>query len=283
MEFKQVIENETLRTMAPSVFAEHAQEGVSSRYSFLPTIKVVDGMRKAGWSVVKVQEQRIVTEGRRGFQKHLLRFRRNDDVARVSALVTRENHNVDRLNPLAEFPEIILTNSHDRSSAYQLHAGIFRLVCSNGLVIADSTFGKISIRHANFDPDDVINASFLVIEEIPAVMSEIDGMKAKQLSAPAQTAFAEAALILKYDDLKAAPVEARNVLVVRREEDNKSDLWTTFNKVQENLTKGGLKNYSRRNEAGKKFRRTTPVKSITENIALNKALWHLAKTLGLAL
>lgn len=280
---EQVLNNEVLRTVAPSVFADHAQAGVSDRYSFLPTIKVVDGMREAGWSVVKAQEQRIVTEERRGFQKHMLRFRRNDDVQRVAALTTRENHNVDRLNPLAEFPEIILTNSHDRSSAYQLHAGIFRLVCSNGLVIADSTFGKISIRHANFNPDDVINASFKVIEEIPAVMSEIDCMKTKQLSAPAQTAFAEAALILKYDDLKAAPVEARNVLATRRHEDNKSDLWTTFNRVQENLTKGGLKNRQKKNDAGKNFRRTTPVKSISENIALNKALWHLAKTLGLAL
>jgi hypothetical protein len=46
-------------------------------------------------------------------------------------------------------------NSHDKSSAYQLHCGLFRLVCTNGMVVSDGTFQRISIKHSGFNPDVV--------------------------------------------------------------------------------------------------------------------------------
>jgi Domain of unknown function (DUF932) len=35
----------------------------------------------------------------------------------------------------------------DKSSAYQLHCGLFRLICTNGMVVSDGTFQRISIKH----------------------------------------------------------------------------------------------------------------------------------------
>ncbi|HWO33287.1 MAG TPA: DUF932 domain-containing protein, partial [Candidatus Acidoferrum sp.] len=46
--------------------------------------------------------------------------------------------------------------SHDKSSAYQLHCGQFPLVCTNGMVVSDGTFQRISIKHSGFNPDSVI-------------------------------------------------------------------------------------------------------------------------------
>src|SRR3984893_15180734 len=144
------ISDDEMRRFAPSVFASQPIEGVSERYSFLPTSSILNGMRENGWVPVRAQEQRIRTEARRGFQKHVVRF------ARVEHLQTWEKNQVR--------PEVVLVNSHDKSSAYQLHCGLFRLVCTNGMVVSDGTFQRISIKHSGFNPESVIEASFNVVQ-----------------------------------------------------------------------------------------------------------------------
>jgi hypothetical protein len=140
------VSDDELRRFAPSVFASQPIDGVSERYRFLPTSSILNGMRENGWVPVRAQEQSIRTEARRGFQKHVVRF------ARVEHLQTWEKNQVR--------PEVVLVNSHDKSSAYQLHCGLFRLVCTNGMVVSDGTFQRISIKHSGFNPDSVIEASF---------------------------------------------------------------------------------------------------------------------------
>jgi hypothetical protein len=116
------ISDDEMRHFAPSVFASQPIEGVSERYSFLPTSSILNGMRENGWVPVRAQEQSIRTEARRGFQKHVVRF------ARGEHLQTWEKNQVR--------PEVVLVNSHDKSSADQLHCGLFRLVCTNGMVVS---------------------------------------------------------------------------------------------------------------------------------------------------
>src|ERR1700693_6557884 len=123
------ISDDEMRRFAPSVFASQPIEGVSERYRFLPTSSILDGMRENGWVPVRAQEQSIRTETRRGFQKHVVRF------ARVEHLQSWEKNQVR--------PEVVLVNSHDKSSAYQLHCGLFRLVCTNGLVGFEVHFPQI--------------------------------------------------------------------------------------------------------------------------------------------
>ena len=257
------ITNDQLRLAAPSIFAGQAMQGVSSRYTFLPTAQIIGNMREAGWAPVHAEEQRVRVEGRMGFQKHIVRFQRQGQVA------VRGEYAV----------EVVLVNSHDRSSAYQLHAGLYRIVCGNGLLVADSTFEHISIRHSGFETQEVLNASFRVLEQLPRLTASVEAFRARQLTPAESHAFAESAIRLRWDDLKTAPVNAAKLLWPRRTEDAGNDLWSVYNRCQENLTKGGLKDYSRRKEGGDRFARTRPVKGLDENVRLNKSLWHLAEAL----
>jgi hypothetical protein len=140
-------------------FASQPIEGVSEKYSFLPTSSILNGMRANGWVPVRAQEQSTRIEARRGFQKHVVRF------ARVEHLQTWEKNQVR--------PEVVLVNSHDKSSAYQLHCGLFRLVCTNGMVVSDGTFQRISIKHSGFTPDSLIEASFKVLTAVPDIMNKV--------------------------------------------------------------------------------------------------------------
>jgi hypothetical protein len=159
------ISDDEMRRFAPSVFASQPIEGVSERYSFLPTSSILNGMCENGWVPVRAQERSVRTEARRGFQKNVVRF------ARVEHLQTWEKNQVR--------PEVVLVNSHDKSSAYQLHCGLFRLVCTNGMVVA--TFQRISIKHSGFNPDSVIEASFKVLGAVPDIMNKVQAVPRSNL------------------------------------------------------------------------------------------------------
>lgn len=257
------LNNDELQSFAPSVFAQNAMPGVSENYSFLPTIHAVDGLRQAGWQPVWVSEQLVRLETRKGFQKHMIRFQRSDLIGRVSEYC----------------PEICLVNSHDRSSAYQLHAGIFRLICGNGLIVSDVCFQRVSIRHTGFEPSLVVDASLKVLDSLPQLTDAVESFRARRLTPAESKAFAESAILLRYDDLQTAPISAEKLLEPRRTEDAGNDLWKVYNVTQESLIRGGLKDYSRRKANGKRHPRTRAVAELDENVRLNKALWHLAEAL----
>lgn len=260
----RALSNAELRSRVPSIFAAAPIHGVSERYAFLPTAVVVDRLGSAGWLPVDCGEQRVNLPERRGFQKHMLRFQRRDDIG-----TERENRT-----------EVVLLNSHDRSSAYQIHAGVFRFVCSNGMILADETFEHISIKHYGFDPDSVITGSLKVLDSVPQIMGNIEAMKARRLSPAESRALAIGAIAMRWDDPATAPVSPEKLLTPRRYEDDKKDLYTTLNVIQENIIRGGQKDHGRRHpDSRKPFARTRSVKGIDENVKLNKALWHMAEAL----
>ena len=249
-----------LKSFAPSIFAENAHVKTSARYSFLPTSSILSGMADQGWVPVAAQEQLVRDQSRDGFQKHMLRFAHRNDLQR----------------PGGERPEIVIVNSHDRSSAYQLHAGIFRFLCLNGLVVCDETFKRISITHLNFNPAKVIEASVEIADGIPAIMGGLQEMKALTLTDGEREAFAESAAILRYGSIETAPVRSIKLLEPNRYEDSGSDMWRTFNTVQENCVRGGQKDYGKRKANGQRMPKSRAVTGIDGNVSLNKALWHLA-------
>ncbi len=212
------ISDEELRCLAPSIFASQPIEGVSDRYSFLPTSSILKGMRENGWVPVRADQQSVRTEARRGFQKHLIRF------ARIEHLDTWQKNQVR--------PEVVLLNSHDKSSAYQLHCGLFRLVCSNGMVVSHATFQRISIKHSGFNPDSVIEASFKVLGAVPAIMNKVQLFQDRILTDAERLALATGAATYRWEDLNKAPVNASMLLNPRRYGDDAKDLWTTLNCVQ---------------------------------------------------
>jgi hypothetical protein len=255
------LNDDQIRSVAPSVFAASPLPGVSQRYAFVPTAHVVSRLRESGWSAVQASEQVVRLDDRRGFQKHLLRFQRRD----LQAVAGEYS------------PELVLINSHDRSSAYQLHAGLFRFVCGNGMIVADATFERVSIRHSGFTPDEVIEASFKLLDHVPAITARVDAFKRRQLDSAEMTALADAALRLRFEDTNKAPISSRKLLECRRAEDAGNDLWHVFNRLQEHLTCGGQRDWSRRREDGRRFPRTRAISGLDQNIRLNCELWNLAE------
>jgi hypothetical protein len=145
------LSDEQIKAQAPSVFAAAPQAGVSVRYTFLPTAQIVSRMRQEGWAPVEVQQQAVRVEGRMGFQKHVIRFQRKDQIAKPGEYAA----------------ELALVNSHDRSSAYQIHTALYRFVCANGLMVSDSAFEPVSIRHSGRETEEVISASFGMLAQVP--------------------------------------------------------------------------------------------------------------------
>jgi hypothetical protein len=259
------ISDEELRRVVPSIFASQPIEGVSDKYIFLPTSSILQGMRENGWVPVRAEEQSVRTEARRGFQKHLIRF------ARTEHLQTWEKNQVR--------PEVVLLNSHDKSSAYQLHCGLFRLVCLNGMVVADATFERISIKHSGFNPDSVIEASFKVLGAVPDIMNKVQLFQDRILTDAERLALATGAATYRWEDLAKAPINPSMLLNPRRYGDEAKDLWTTFNTVQENIIRGGQRDYSRRRPDGRRMPKSRAINGIDEDMKLNKALWQMAEVL----
>jgi hypothetical protein len=254
-----VLSRDDLRRTAPSVFAEQPWHGMSGRYRMVPTVEVVDILRERGFLPVKAQQSRARIPEKGDFTRHLIRFR-----------------HADYLGPLAvglETPELVLTNSLDGSSAYRFMAGIFRLVCGNGLTVQSADFGSISVRHSGGGDfrERIIDATYQVVEETPRALEKIGAWKQIGLTPP-QLAFAAGA-----SELKPNPsITPTHLLVPRRTEDDRPDLWHTLNRVQENVIKGDLRAIN----AGGRRIRTRPIRSVDADIRINRALWRLAEEMA---
>jgi len=250
------LSNAQIAHYAPSVMAEGAHHSRGDKYAFIPTIQVIDGLRAEGFEPYEVRQTRTRMLDKREHTKHMVRMR-----------------HVSQIDTAAEVPEIILLNSHDGSSSYQLMAGVFRFVCSNGLIAGDIT-ENVRVRHTGNVVDNVIEGATRILHDTEEVVARIGEYKGIELSQSEGMAFAQAAVQLRWGDV--APVKAIDILQPSRYDDRKADLWTVFNRVQENMIKGGV---TGRATTG---RRTTTraVGGVTENVKLNKALWTLADSMA---
>ena len=141
-------------------------------------------------------------------------------------------------------------------------------------MVCGETTSDIRVRHNGDVVGEVIEGAFKVLDSFDEATAQRESMQMLTVNQGEQAAFARAALALKYDDQEgAAPVTEAQILAPRRFDDRRDDMWTTFNRVQENMMKGGLHG---RNSAG---RRTTtrPVNGIDQSVKLNRALWVLAE------
>jgi len=252
--------DDQLRRVAPSVFAEAAHDSRSQRYAYIPTIDVLQGLRREGFEVFSATQARARSEDRREHTKHLLRLRHASQGAREVG---------------ESVPEIVLLNSHDGSSSYQMMGGIFRLVCANGLIVPDGTCQTVKVQHSGQVQHKVIEGAFEVLDGLTRVVDSRESMRAVTLSDDESRAFARAALQLRFDNPegKAPPVTEDQVLRARRMDDRAPDLWTTFNRVQENVVRGGLPGRA----ANGARQRTRAVTGIDQDVKLNRALWTLAE------
>src|SRR4051812_4083476 len=256
----RVLRDDLWRRAAPSVFAAAPWGRMSGRYRMVPTIEVVGMLRDKGFMPVRAEQSRTRIPGKGDFTRHLLRFR-----------------HADHLSPLtvgAEVPELVLVNSHDGTSAYKFLAGISRLICPNGMVVQSSAHGSISVRHSGGSDfrDRVIDATYQIMDDAPRTLDKINKWKQIELTPPQRESFAAAAWELKGN----AAIKPAQLLAPRRPEDRRNDLWTTASVVQEHLLRGG----DRGRAATGRRTTTRPVKSVGEDLRLNRALWTLTERLA---
>ena len=251
----EIITKEQVLLLAPSVFTKTGSKNVSSKYSHIPTERVMDDMAALGWSVVDAKE--IKARKNQGFQKHMLIF--------ANPEIVIEGKDGDTV-----FPRILLTNSHDGKNAFSFQAGLFRLVCSNGLVIADEQFGEMKIRHMGYDFEALQTLITTMVEKLPLTVESMNRFKNKQLTEEQMQKFALEALGLRFDtENKTFNVD--EFLTPTRKEDKGNDLWSVFNLVQEKLVNGMFDYHS-----ASKTRKARRIKNFQQDVALNADLYKLA-------
>jgi hypothetical protein len=169
--------------------------------------------------------------------------------------------------------EAVMRNSHDGTSQYEFSLGPFRLACLNGMMVSEGLVEAIKVRHTGSIIESIIDVTNRLLLSAPKVIDAIKSWKTIDLAPAEARILAEEAHSLRFEEGTPAP-EPEKLLQLRRREDNGSDLWSTFNRIQENVVTGGLKAY---NPATRSSRRTRAVTGIAENNKLNKALWSLGE------
>ena len=263
----EALSDEELKRAVPSIFATEAHESRSARFVPVPTIEVLDGLRKEGFDPFFAQQARTRIAGKAEFTKHMMRLRHRS--------VT---------NGEGEAFEVILVNANDGTSSYQMIPGYFRFVCANGLMVGD-TFNEVKVRHSGNAIHDVIEGAYTVLEDAEEITEQVQNFKAITVSDAERVILAEAAHQLRFPDAhkedgKQAPVTVDQMLRTRRRDDRASDLWTAFNVVQENTIKGGLYGQTRTAQGRIRRQRTRAVGGIDQNKALNRALWTLTERMA---
>jgi hypothetical protein len=258
LEKNEFLTNEQVKRIAPSVFTATAASHVSQHYTHIPTSVIVDDMKQLGWQVVDAKE--VKARKGVGFQKHLIVFR-NPEVV------------INGTDGDDVFPQILLTNSHDGKNAFTFTAGLFRMVCENGLVISTEQFEDVKMRHLGYTFEELQVKIREMVERLPLTVESMNKMKSIQLNEKQAVEFALKALATRFneDEMKRITVDAKELLKPVRKEDEGSDLWSIFNVVQEKILDGDF-NYV----AGNRSRKARRIKNFNQDLKINKELFAVA-------
>ena len=259
-----------IRKTAPYIFATKPTNGaVSGRYVFASTETIIDDMEKLGWGVVQCKQQRANKNSTvRSF--HMVAFQ-NPDI-----YITKETKNGEEIEA---YPQVILTNSHDGFNSFKFRIGIFRLICSNGMVLATEEFESISIRHINYTFEELRTTIAASIEKVEKHVAVMNRMQATKLTIEQRRDFALNALAIRMskdiDEVKATDEELDELLEPLRDEDKGENLWATFNVLQEKIIKGLY--HHGKTKLGKD-RKARPITGPAKDIEVNQGLFRQAST-----
>jgi hypothetical protein len=259
-----------MRRLAPSIFATEAHSSRSERFQPIPTIEVLRGLEKEGFSVVGAKQCITRLDDRRDYTKHMVRLRRlgEDQKYKVGDTVF----------------EVVLKNANDGSAAYDLLAGAFRIVCLNSLVTQTDDMESLRVRHSGDVQGKVIEGTYRVLDTAEQTLRAPQDWPQITLQREEREILADTAHMLRFGDAEGdafeTPIKPQQLLIPRRPEDQAPNLWTTFNVIQENAIRGGITAMGR--DKNNRPRRTTSreVKGIDQDVKLNRALWTLASRMA---
>ena len=264
---------------------EITELGLSKHYSFVPTIDVVNDLRTLGYDCVDATQVKSRKKSTNGYQKHMLTFEHPDHkVDQVKEVELADGTTETQVLPAEEYPQLLLTNSHDGGNAFTLSAGIFRLVCSNGLVIKTEDYGTARLVHKGYSFEAVQKLVKEFEETMGEVLTKITAMKKVELTKQQQIEFAKQAALLRFtaksynEDNISDVVDIDDLLNVDRKEDAGNGLYEVFNRVQESIVQGkySYSSNGKVKDANTKTRKARPIKNFKQSINVNQKLSELA-------
>lgn len=262
---------EQLKDACPLAFAQApTNPDVSGRYLFVNTETIVDDLEKLGWFPVQAAQRK--SRGKSTiFSKHMVAFQNPDIKIKGS-------------NGDDSFPRIIMTNSHDGMQAFQFSVGIFRLVCSNGLVVADEQFSDFKIKHKGYSFGELRDVVNQAVSDLPNKVQVLNDMKNRTLTQDEKNKLALDSMLIragikpgsdKASEFKYDDETIEDILDPKRDEDKGNDLWRVFNVIQEKITQGEFHAALK----GAKVRKVRKIKSFEKDLKVNKELFKLATAL----
>ena len=263
---------EEIKEMAPSVFTTNGSKDTSDKYTHIPTDRVIRDLELLGWKVADVKEVAARKEDNKGFQKHLVVFR-NEDVV----ITGNDGDTV--------YPQILLTNSHDGKNSFKFQAGLFRMICENGLVVADESFEDYSIRHMGYDFDALQSLIKEMVSNLDLTVESMNKMKQIELDEKQQIELAKKLLDIRLEGTGNTYDKDQPEMInwSQRKEDNGVDLWSVFNRQQENIIEGNFKyfneqKYGKYENVNMEFigRNARPIKNFKQDMDVNKKMFAAA-------
>ena len=263
---------EQIKNSAPLIFADApTNPDVSDKYLFVNTETIIDDLEKLGWLPVQAAQRKARKAEGTIFSKHMVAFQNPN-------IMIKSEDGDDA------FPRILLTNSHDGMQAFKFSVGIFRLVCSNGLVVADEQFSDFKIKHKGYTFEELRGVVNQAVADLPNRVQVMNDMKNRVLSKEEKEQLAIDAMLIragikpnsqeaKKFDYDADTIE--DILEPKREADKGNDLWRVFNVIQEKITQGEFHAALK----GAKVRKVRKIKSFEKDVQVNKDLFKLATAL----
>lgn len=268
---QKFLTEDEIRQRCPLVFATSpTNDKVSEKYTVANTYTVIQDMEKLGWKVVRAAQRRATKKSSGRFSYHMVALQ-NPDIK-----ITKQ---VDGGEEIVEcFPQIILTNSHDGLSCFQFRVGLYRCICSNGLVISDAELSEFKIRHIYYSFENLRAVVGRILEALPSKVERMSQMSNVLLSEDQKLDFAKKALSIrkgvKEEELQADEETYKDLLTPVRKEDEGDSLWNVYNVLQEKIVKGGYTTA----EEGKKARKVRKVTSFIKELDFSRRIDEVAQS-----
>jgi hypothetical protein len=213
---------------------------IKQKEFYIPTLDVITKLQDEGWRISGVAEQRGKN---RKITSNYVQLQHPD-------FAVQNNKGKDEA-----FTSITLSNSCNGSRPLQMSLGLFRQVCTNGLIRFDQHAETEKIKHIEVNARDLDRFVISMNGKADKLLTEVNEMKQKGLSIEDMRKLAREAASLRYTNLDEINID--DLFAVNRVEDESNDLWTVFNRIQENLTHD--------------------VKNMNEDIRLNQQLFSLVE------
>lgn len=258
---RHALSTDELKHCVPAAFAEAPDSTrTTAHYTFISTAEVVQALQDAGFVAAHARQTGVRRSASAAHARHLIRF----------------THTREAVTLVDAIPQLVLINSHDGSSAYTLHAGLYRPICTNGLITPLGDFGLIHVAHRGNVVAEVVAGALNIARGFAGVAATVAQMHTKLLVEQQRWELAAFALALRYPRAEQhKPLTPDQLLLPRRTADFGNTLWQTFNVIQENTLQGGIVGKS----ASGRSTRSRSIRAIREDVRINSQLWQRAMAL----